>query len=121
MFSNSAVNRNFIFTFVLGARERGRLEGRPQAAGYGAVLRDAVLRTAPQDEVRETKDQSSPHISCAGRRTRNTTKCDIEKFTTKPARMATPFAARTGMNLAAKTRTVVLAMAPSTPDATKVP
>ena len=31
--------------------EAGRLEGRPQAAACGAILRDAVLRTAPQDEV----------------------------------------------------------------------
>jgi hypothetical protein len=64
---------------------------------------------------------SAPHISCAGCRTRNTTKCDIEKFTTKPARMAAPFAASTGMNFAAMTRTVVLTSAPSTPDVTNVP
>jgi hypothetical protein len=64
---------------------------------------------------------SAPHISSAGCRTRNTTKCDIEKFTTKPARMAAPFAASTGMNFAAITRTVVLTSAPSTPDVTNVP
>src|ERR1700748_3752217 len=46
------------------------------------------------------------------RRTRNTTKCDIEKLTTKPARIAMPFAGSTGTNFAAMTRTVVLTSAP---------
>jgi hypothetical protein len=52
---------------------------------------------------------------------RNTTKWNIEKLTPKPAKTAAPLAAISGTNLAAMTRAVLLAMAPSTPDATKVP
>src|SRR5271155_618883 len=59
--------------------------------------------------------------SRAGRRVRNTTKCDMVKLTKKLARIAAPLAASSGMNLAAMTRVVVLAMAPSRPDARKVP
>src|SRR3984957_7365012 len=38
---------------VLRSGRRPRLEGRPRPAAYGAILRDAVLRTAPQDEGME--------------------------------------------------------------------
>ena len=38
---------------ILRSRRSRRLEGWPQAAACGAILRDAVLRTAPQDEVVE--------------------------------------------------------------------
>ena len=36
---------------VLRSLRSRRLEGRPRAAAVGAILRDAVLCTAPQDEV----------------------------------------------------------------------
>src|SRR6516162_1469703 len=56
------------------------------------------------------------------RRTRNTTKCDIEKFTMKLAMTASSFASHTGKSrTSTATRSAaVLANHPMMPDATKV-
>jgi len=56
------------------------------------------------------------------RRTRNTTKCDIEKFTMKLAMTANSFASHTGKSRTSTptTSAAVLASHPAMPDATKV-
>ena len=54
---------------VLRSLRSRRLEGRSQAAACGAILRDAVLRTAPQDEVIR-KGVTAPGSSRAGSRAR---------------------------------------------------
>jgi len=51
--SGSSHACGFLCDLVLRSRHRRRLEGQPQGQCFAAILRDAVLRTAPQDEVME--------------------------------------------------------------------
>ena len=43
------------YDLVLRSRRSRRLEGWPQTQCFAAILRDAMLRMAPQDEVRGIK------------------------------------------------------------------
>src|ERR1700730_14999183 len=60
-----------------------------------------------------------PHVASGGF-ARKTTKCAMLKLTTKPARIDASFAANAGMKYDSRTSTVVDAMTPRIPDATKV-
>src|SRR5271155_1584476 len=78
---------------------------------------------SPGKRANPPSDQASFRGPAAGvARTRNTTKCEIEKFTTKLARTAKAFASHTGNNrTSAATRSVaVLATHPATPEETNV-
>src|SRR6266446_947430 len=60
---------NFVFTFVLGAREAGVSKDGHGRDRSGGILRDAVLRTAPQSLTHNNAREigGSDALACGGK------------------------------------------------------